>query len=226
MVRSDITWHSWTSTAATDNTWQIWSDTVTEGTTISRTNGTWTTDVNAFTWEPIYGSAITLSGSDSNTYVYGNWVEEKREEKTKNKRENKALHRRERVERERQRVEEERRERERQEELRRYDAKIKATKAAEKKAHKLLSDNLNKEQLESLEKNGYFRIKSQSGKHYEINKDDNYNVVSLDRFRKRKKQHCALPKGNVPHYDTMLAQKLMLEHKEEDFLKVANVRTG
>jgi hypothetical protein len=37
---------------------------------------------------------------------------------------------------------------------------------------------------------------------------------------------CAHPADFVPNPDTMLAQKLYLEHQEEAFVKIANIHPG
>lgn len=234
----DHTWDYWTdiSTSSKASTWTNWTPFgTTNGTiTVSGTNSVeirpddvtwnhWTTEERIIN-NNSSNSFITFDTDLSSCRVYGHWVEEKREAKAKNKRENKAKLRRERAEKERQRLEQERQDRELEEERRRIEEKRIAREAAQQKAQKLLTDNLDKEQRKSFEKRGSFRVKSKSGKHYEITKSLNYNVISLDAFKRKKNQHCALLKGDVPHYDTMLAQKLMLEHKEEEFLKIANVR--
>lgn len=214
-------WVDQGTTASTASSWTAWTDTYATATVTVSGSADYTWDC----WTSgTYGATISVGAADTNKYVFGHWVEEKREEKAKNKKENKAKLRKERVEAKREEELRLRTEMRLEEERQLQEERSKAHKAAEKKAHKLLTDNLTKEQLDCLNKNGYFRVKAQSGKHYDINKNPNYNVISLDRFRKKKKQHCALPEKNVPHYDTMLAQKLMLEHKEKEFLKIANVR--
>jgi hypothetical protein len=48
------------------------------------------------------------------------------------------------------------------------------------------------------------------------------NICSSSFFRKR---FCAVPVGTHGHFDTFLVQKLWIEHREQDFLRVA-VKSG
>ena len=96
-------------------------------------------------------------------------------------------------------------------------------KAKEEKARELLREVLTDEQDEQLEKKGYFELVSvNSGNRYRINKGRSRNVELLDSDGKSIKRLCFHPEALVHNYDTMVAQKLMLENDEEEVKKVAN----
>lgn len=94
--------------------------------------------------------------------------------------------------------------------------------AAERRAEELLKSNLSEEQQNDFEKNGWFLIDAASGKKYRIKRAREGNVELLNPDGTRKARYCAHPKIPCPNPDTMLAQKLMLETDEDNFLKVAN----
>jgi len=97
-------------------------------------------------------------------------------------------------------------------------------KAKEEKAHQLLREVITSEQDQQLEKDGYFELVSvKSGHRYRINKGRAGNVQQLDDLTgKPIKKLCFHPTEYVHNYDTMVAQKLMLENDEEQVLRVAN----
>ena len=109
-----------------------------------------------------------------------------------------------------------------QEEEKRRKERIAAEKLADKKAHKLLTTNLNKQQLKEFRKDECISIVTPAGNSYLIEKGRQGNVIGLDNTGKRKYSYCAHPEIDCPDFDTMLAQKLMLEHKEKEFLEMAN----
>ena len=92
---------------------------------------------------------------------------------------------------------------------------------AEQKANQLLIENLNEAQRLQYERFGYFFVTGQSGKRYRIKKGRNINIDILEN-RKVVKRLCAHPEIDCPNEDTMLIQKIMLEHNEQHFLNVAN----
>jgi len=96
-------------------------------------------------------------------------------------------------------------------------------KDAKEKALALLRGALDQKQLEDLKKHNYFYVRSPSGKLYRIDEGRAGNVKLVDENKKRIKTYCAHPREYVPNHDTMLVQKIMLEHKEKDFLRIANV---
>jgi hypothetical protein len=93
---------------------------------------------------------------------------------------------------------------------------------AKRRARRLLTSNLTKEQHESLEKFGFFEVVVE-GKTYRIRQGTHGNVRLLGADGKESKSFCIQPNG-VPDEDAMLAQKLMLETDEASFLRIANAR--
>lgn len=90
----------------------------------------------------------------------------------------------------------------------------------------LLKENLTREQLKEFEKDMRFTVRSQDGQRlYRINRGRVQNIEEVDDRGNRMSILCAHPVDEVPDFDTMLAQKLMLEHDEQAFLRLANRRT-
>lgn len=94
-----------------------------------------------------------------------------------------------------------------------------ARKAAAARAEKLLETCLTSGQRESLRKNGWFVVYTKSGRGYQIRRGRARNVIEVNT----KRTYCCHPVDGVPDADTMLAQKLMLETQEDEFLRLANV---
>ncbi len=95
-------------------------------------------------------------------------------------------------------------------------------KQAEEKAMQLLLDNLEENQVEIFKKTGCFVVTGQSGKKYKINKGRVRNVEELREDGTPERRMCFHPELFVPDYDTMLAQKLMLEFNEPEARRIAN----
>jgi hypothetical protein len=96
-------------------------------------------------------------------------------------------------------------------------------KEAEKRAKKLLMESLTAKQLERFLKDECIPIDSIAGRKYLIRKGKVRNIDVVDGQGKVACKLCAHPTSVLcPDYDVMLAQKLMLENCEEDFLKIAN----
>ena len=97
---------------------------------------------------------------------------------------------------------------------------------AEKRAEKLLQETLSPQQREELAAKGFFTLRTiaKSGEEriYRIRRGRSRNVEQVDASGRRLKTLCAHPQAMVPDADTMLAQKLMLEAEEEEFLRIAN----
>lgn len=94
--------------------------------------------------------------------------------------------------------------------------------AAEARAEELLRKYLSQEQKVTLDKHGWFEVNGKSGTLYRIRKGRSINVDVLDKKTKQVVHKlCAHPVMNVPDFDTMLTQKVMLEVDEASFLKVA-----
>lgn len=89
------------------------------------------------------------------------------------------------------------------------------------RARKLLVDSLTPDQKKDYDKDMSFIVYGQkTGNRYRINHGRAGNVHRIDGGKLRK--YCAHPAMHVPNEDTMLAQKLMIEIHEEDFLRLAN----
>lgn len=109
------------------------------------------------------------------------------------------------------------------EEARRREAALrKMREEAEEKAEALLLANLTPEQRDELKRLHHFHL-IVGDKRYRIRRGRTRNIELVDVGGKVLKTLCAHPRELVPTADTMLAQKLMLQHAEEEFLKLANV---
>lgn len=111
----------------------------------------------------------------------------------------------------------------REEEIKRKrirDARLRRMKMLRSK--KLLKEHLDAEQLAMLMDNDHFHVRCKSGQLYRIN---NGRVGNIDVMENGSRKHglCAHPEDYVPNYDTMLAQKLMLETNEDEFVRIANI---
>jgi len=98
---------------------------------------------------------------------------------------------------------------------------------ARQRAQRLLGECLSPAQREELAARGYFTIEtldSASGerRRYRINRGRSRNVQRVDDTGRVLRPLCAHPAIDCPDEDTMLAQKLWLETRESDFLRVAN----
>lgn len=97
---------------------------------------------------------------------------------------------------------------------------------AEKRAEKLLQETLSAKQREELATKGFFTLETiaASGERriYRIKRGRTANVEQVDANGNRIKRLCIHPVAPVPDADTMVAQKLMLETGEEEFLRIAN----
>lgn len=86
----------------------------------------------------------------------------------------------------------------------------------------LLQQACNDEQIDQLKEEGSIVVVGKSGTRYRVtDRGTMANVHVLKDNNKVSHRLCAHPLG-VPQGDIMLAQKLMLEHDEANFLKVAN----
>lgn len=102
--------------------------------------------------------------------------------------------------------------------------RLEEQRRALERAEALLQMLLDGEQQKQFTKDRTFEvIGSQSKRRYRIRHGIHGNVRLLDEAGKEIASFCAQPHG-VPDADAVLAQKLMLETAEDDFLKVANRR--
>jgi hypothetical protein len=96
--------------------------------------------------------------------------------------------------------------------------------AAKVRAHALLLEHLTPEQRETFKRNGWFIVQGgRSGTRYRIRSGSmagNVDVLQKERVTHRLCAH--VPIGHVPLGDQLLAQKIMLELAEDDFLRKAN----
>lgn len=92
------------------------------------------------------------------------------------------------------------------------------------RARRLLVDHLNKEQRAQFKKDeSFIVVGGQSGKKYRVNKGRTANIQELGQDDRVVRRLCAHPGIQCPDFDTMLTQKIMLEHMEADFVRTANV---
>lgn len=92
------------------------------------------------------------------------------------------------------------------------------------RARKLLMQVLNAKQKQDLEKHNYFYvIGGKTGNRYRIDQGRSGNVKLLSQDDKVQQSWCAHPRIGCPDEDTMLAQKIMLEHMEGRFKDIANI---
>jgi hypothetical protein len=96
------------------------------------------------------------------------------------------------------------------------------TRAAHARSKKLLLECLSPAQRDQLEKFDYFDVELPNGHAYRIHRGRSHNVRPLVNGREADLTLCAHPGPWVPDYDNALAQKLMLEHDEPGFLRLAN----
>lgn len=104
------------------------------------------------------------------------------------------------------------------------DAIIRERAEAKEKAEKLLQSALSSEQREELNNKGFFHCKSRVGNRYRIYRGSHGNVKLLNPSGKEIEKLCVQP-SYVPEGDCMLAQKLHIEHNEDDFRRTANITT-
>jgi hypothetical protein len=96
-------------------------------------------------------------------------------------------------------------------------------KAADERALQLLLDNMEENQKEIFEKTGAIPVTGQSGVKYLIRKGRTRNVEELDKNGRYLRRLCFHPSDwQIPDYDSMLTQKLMLEMAEDQVRRVAN----
>lgn len=185
-----------TSSIITDNTWKIWiNNGVLQATITPMSSGT--------------GNGNIAASCGTTTIVWNNWNEQyiinanqilvpprlSEEERTRREAQARAY----------------------QEELNRKEAE---RAAAETRAEMLLHSCLTIEQKDELTKKNHFHLYV-GNKKYRIERGVSGNIKLLGENDVPKHQYCIHPNG-VPIGDVMLAQKLLLETNEEEFLRVAN----
>lgn len=105
---------------------------------------------------------------------------------------------------------------------RRYEAHCSARDQADAKARLLLLDHLTPKQRQDFEATRAFFVQGPSGIRYRIRHGRAGNIDAINPEGRIIHRLCAHPVDDVPHFDTMLAQKLMLEHDDLGFTQMAN----
>jgi hypothetical protein len=97
-------------------------------------------------------------------------------------------------------------------------------KRARRRAKRLLFASLTPKQRRQLKRKGYFQVCGSKGNLYRIASTFPFNV-RLAGFAKRSRIYFCLEAEDpdVPVEDVMLAQKLLLESEEGEFLRLANM---
>jgi hypothetical protein len=106
---------------------------------------------------------------------------------------------------------------------REFEQRQQQQSSARRKAKILLLENLDQEQQKEFKKEGFFFVKSPSGRLYRIREGRSINI-DLMKGNSRievEKRLCAHPEIACPNEDTMLAQKIYLEKMEQEFLRIA-----
>lgn len=202
------TWNMWTTSSSTttvgsgNTVWYTWV-----GTGNTTTAGSaCTTDVTWKLWTTTPANIST--GTVTYSTAWGNWVDA--QELTAE-----------------QKAEQERRNAEYAAEQERYAAQRKQLEderqAAAEKAEKLLKEHLNEEEKARYERAGYFLVKSHKGNLYKVKKGTHGNVIRLDPVTNEELERLCVQPSGVPTADANLAQKLWIEHMEDEFRKIANI---
>ena len=89
-----------------------------------------------------------------------------------------------------------------------------------KRARELLFAQLTAAQRAEVERWHGFTVRGQSGRLYRIGFGSVANIEALDEHGNAEYRLCACPR-RLPAWGVMLAQKLMLESREAEFLRVA-----
>lgn len=94
---------------------------------------------------------------------------------------------------------------------------------AVKRAKTLLLMHLDIRQTVDFDKHGFFFVTGSEGNLYQIRTGRSHNVRFYDPIAMKPIWTlCAHPVSHVPDFDTMLAQKFMIEHDENSFIQLAN----
>lgn len=94
---------------------------------------------------------------------------------------------------------------------------------ADARAKELLKGALAQAQLERFDRDECIPVDTAKGNKYLIRKGRTKNIDVLNPDGSVKHRLCVHPASDCPDFDTMLAQKLWLEHSEDEILRMANV---
>lgn len=94
--------------------------------------------------------------------------------------------------------------------------------AAERRAEQLLLQVLSLEQRQQFNQDQSFVVEGRRGYRYRIRKGRTANIDMVRPDGRIEHRLCVHPREDVPDFDTMVAQKVMLEADEDLILKTAN----
>lgn len=113
-------------------------------------------------------------------------------------------------------------ERDRRERERVEAERIEAARLAKERARVLLLDHLDAEQRSSFEANNRFFVISSTGRKFCIHLGRQHNLWLVDDNNQHTTGYCGHIREYVPDEDNVLAQMLLLQSDEAEFLRVAN----
>lgn len=190
-----------TGTSVTSATWDEWTNSTSVTTTGSTIWVGWCDDSTASTIIPIISSSSTSTTATWDYWITGDhYIVEATEEQIRAREAQLEANRVAAIQRE----------------IEYQERKTKATK--------LLRAALTRKQKKDLDKHKHFFVRGgKSGDLYKIRQGRVQNVDLLDAKKRMKQQLCAHPQIHCPDEDTMLTQKIMLEHMEDHFRDIANI---
>jgi hypothetical protein len=192
------------SASSNSAVWRVWSTNVTNATTTAR-ELVWTAWSEGFT---VNSTSITTAATSTESLLWRVWNDQVQAITWRQVRETpEARAERSRREAEAKRVQE-------QAALQR--------RQADERAERLLQSALTPEQRDELRSKQHFHCRSRSGRLYRIHRGTHGNVRVVEGNREVESL-CVQP-NDVPAADAMLAQKLHIEHCEDDFRRTANIR--
>lgn len=93
---------------------------------------------------------------------------------------------------------------------------------ARKRAQEFLLEHLNEAQKKDFREHGGFEVISQTGRRFRIDYGSAANIYQLDKKGNRIGRYCIVPKDHyISVYDQLLMQMLMLQHNEDEFMRIA-----
>lgn len=113
-------------------------------------------------------------------------------------------------------------EEQRAENERRLREHVRQQKTIQQRATKLLLQNLNREQQREYVRTKQFKITLSNGNVYLLQRVWSGNVYRLNEQNLATCRYCLHFKTTIPYEDLLLAQKLLLESNEAEFLQRAN----
>lgn len=100
----------------------------------------------------------------------------------------------------------------------------KERKRSAKRAKELLLHHLHPEQRKQLRRKGHFDVCGSRGTVFRISSSFPFNVRLAGSAKRSRVYFCVEAEDpNVPKWDIMLGQKLMIEADEGEFLRIANL---